>query len=507
MISVVDKELIRRLYFKQEKSIRWIARELKMSRKTIRKAILDSEEPKYNLSRRKPTPVSDAILPIVKQWLEEEKNYPRKQRYTAKRIYNRLVEEHGYEGSDSTVRKLVAKLRQESKETYIPLAFQPGTNAQCDWGTATVYLNEISTEVQLFCIRMTSSRKSFVMAFPHQRQEAFFEGHVHAFNWFGGVPITITYDNLKTAVLKVLQGKQRKEQDRFISLRSHYLFESIFCTPGRGNEKGQIENLVGYIKRNFLTPLPHVSSLEELNQMLLSQCEKYSANHNVPGSQVTIDQAWEKEKNLLLPLPNRSFDCFSFSEVKANPSQFIRYDNSYYSVPAAWAGRNLTLKAYVYRIEIYGNRQLIATHRRSYEPGEEVFSLDHYLDTLTKKPGALEHAKPFQKANLPSVYYKYLEELKRRHPRPEREFVRILLLHRTVGWDTLTKTLEEAYQENAFNFEVIHHKIERLSGKHIKLGEPLIPEKYPHLDNYKVEKPQLNQFNQLISRSIGGVLH
>ncbi|MHB8918892.1 MAG: IS21 family transposase, partial [Desulfocucumaceae bacterium] len=175
------------------------------------------------------------VRPVVKQWLEEEQaeNHP-KQRYTAGGIYKRLVEEHDYLGSESSIRRLLAQLRQKEKEVYIPLAFEPGNNAQCDWGEATIYLNGEQAKVQVFCMRLTNCRKSFVMAFPHQRQEAFFEGHVYAFNWFGGVPLTITYDNLKTAVSKILQGRTRQEQTAFISFRSHYLLRAVFCNAGRG---------------------------------------------------------------------------------------------------------------------------------------------------------------------------------------------------------------------------------------------------------------------------------
>lgn len=506
MISVVDKELIRRLFFKQEKSIRWIARELKMSRKTIRKALTDASEPRYNLTRPKSKPIADSILPIVKKWLEEEKTFAPKQRYTARGIYNKLVDEHEYQGSESTVRRIVAQIRQTEKETFIPLSFEPGSNAQCDWGTGYVYLNGEYTEIQLFCMRLTASRKSFVMAFPSQKQEAFFEGHVQALSWFGGVPATITYDNLKTAVAKVLQGRSRREQDRFISLRSHYLFESVFCTPSRGHEKGQVENLVGYIKRNFLTPMLQISSLAELNEILLDRCEKHAKNHKVPGTGLTVEKAWEEEKKMLLPLPERPFDCFSYAEVKANSSQLIRFDNNFYSVPAMWAGRILTVKAYVDRVEIYGSRQLIATHSRSYLKGEDKYSLGHYLDTLVKKPGALGNARPYQKAGLPTIYDHYFQELKQRSQYPEKEFVQILLLHRAVGWDILAKALEETHKEGIYHLEGVRHRAEKLSGKHIAVT-PLATGTHPHLDTYKVARPRLDHFDRLLSMTLGGVVH
>lgn len=506
MISVVDKEIIRRLYLKQQKSIRWIAREFKVSRKTVRKALVDGDEPKYNLTRPKPKSVTNPIRPIIQQWLQEEKQFPAKQRYTARRIFNRLVDEYDYQSSESSVRRVVAELRQAEKETYIPLTFEPGTNAQCDWGSGYVYIDDEYTEVQLFCMRMTSSRQPFVRAFPHQKQEAFFEGHVQAFNHLGGVPATITYDNLKAAVQKVLQGRTRHEQNRFTALRSHYLFESVYCAPGRGNEKGQVENLVGYVKRDFLTPIPRVKTLDELNELLLAGCTRYAAGHKVPGTDLTVEQAWAQEKKLLLPLPARPFDCFSYAEVKANKSQLVRFDNNHYSVPAMWAGRNLSVKGYVNRVEIYGQRQLVASHPRCHKRGEEIYDLDHYLDTLTKKPGALEYAKPFQKANLPAIYQQYLQELKRRHPRPEREFVHIMLLHRTVGWETLTQALEEAYRKETYHQEGVRDIAENLSGKHI-VATPLRDGKCPHLETYKVSKPKLSRFNLLLDRPPGGVMH
>ena len=507
MIGVVDKEVIRRLYFVQGKSIRWIAKELKKSRKTVRKAIADPGEPKYNLTLPKPQPVLGTIRSIVKQWLEEEKKENlKKQRYTASGIYKLLVEKHDYRGSESSVRRLLAELRQKEKEAYIPLSFEPGSNAQCDWGEAYIYLNEEYAKVQIFCMRLTSCRKSFVMAFPHQRQEAFFEGHVHAFDWFGGVPLTITYDNLKTAVLKVLQGRTRQEQTAFISFRSHYLFKSIFCNTGRGNEKGQVENLVGYALRNFFTPIPRVDSIAELNETLLLKCRKHAESHKVPGTALTIEQAWEEEKKALLTLPPKPYDCFRYAEVRVANNLLVRFENNFYSVPSLWVGRNLTIKAYVYRVEIYGNRQLVATHPRSYGKGEEAYNLDHYLDTLAQKPGALENAKTFQQANLPAIYHQYLEELRRRHPRPDREFVQILLLHRAVSWDILTRALVEAHRDKAYHLEGIRYRVEKLSGKHI-VPAPLPAGKHPHLESFKVEKPGLGHFDQLLIGRNGGVVH
>jgi len=235
MIDVVDKEIIRRYYHLQGKSMRWIARELGIARQTVKKAVQDSSPPKYKLSRPKPRPVISPIIGIVQQWLREDQDRPKKQHHTGHRIYERLVEEYDYQGSESGIRQLLGQLRRREKETFVPLEFTPGSNAQCDWCEATIIIDGKKTLARVFLLRLGNSRMPFVMAFPHQRQEAFFEGMVCAFNFWEGVPQSITYDNLKTAVFKVLKGRNRVEQNSFINFRSHYLFESRYCNPGRGN--------------------------------------------------------------------------------------------------------------------------------------------------------------------------------------------------------------------------------------------------------------------------------
>lgn len=502
MIDVVDKEIIRRLYFVQGKSMRWIARELKMSRKTVRKALNDALPPEYNLTKSKPRPVTGPIQPIVEQWLLEDQERPKKQRHTADKIYERLVEEYNYQGSKASVHMLVHKLRQKERETYIPLSFEPGTNAQCDWGTVTVILAGEPVKVELFAIRLTNSRLSFCQVFPSQRQEAFFEGHRRAFEFFGGVPLTITYDNLKTAVFKILKGRNRIEQQAFIAFRGHYLFESVYCNAGRGNEKGQVENLIGFLERNIFTPIPEADSLAELNSLLTVKCLAYAKNHQVPGKDLSIEQAFLEERKLLLPLPQRPFDCCRVLSVKASESQLVRFENNFYSVPAPFVGRSLVLKAYVDRVEIYAGHSLIAAHPRSYGTKHESLNLDHYLDTLLRKPGALTYARPFKAANLPPVYHQYLAKLKEYHAQAQKEFVKMLLLNRQCGWDNLTEALEEAYRQGIYHAEGLKHIVERLTGKYI--ATPFLPaERCSGLNNFKVERPELNKFNRLL----GGVLH
>ncbi|MEW6042482.1 MAG: hypothetical protein AB1633_13265, partial [Elusimicrobiota bacterium] len=224
----------------------------------IKKAIQDAEPPKYNLTKPKPQPVIGPIKDIVRQWVEEDQSAPPKQRHTGRRIYERLVEEYGYKGSESGIRRLLGQLRRKYRETYVPLEFSPGSNAQCDWCEATAILDGEKILVQVFLLRLGSSRMPFVMAFPHQRQEAFFEGHKQAFIFWEGVPRSITYDNLKAAVFKVLRGRNRIEQNSFIA-----------------------------------------KTWEELNALLAERCLQYAGSHKVPGTSLTVSEAWEVEKKHL----------------------------------------------------------------------------------------------------------------------------------------------------------------------------------------------------------------
>jgi transposase len=273
MITVVDRERIRRAFYVEGKSMREIAEEMRHGYWTIRKALESAEHQPYTLSQPKSAPKLDGYKAKVEALLTEEAQLPRKQRYTTHRIYELMLDE-GYSGSESNLRRYIGQRRRERRrpDIFIPLAFEPGQDAQVDWGEAEVVMAGERVTVQLFVMRLCYSRRTFVMAFPNQRQEAFFSGHVEAFHFFEGVPHTLTYDNLKTAVRRILTGRNRQEQERFVTFRSHYLFDSRFCTPGQGHEKGGVESGVGYVRRNYLVPLPVVGRYAELNEWLRQKC-------------------------------------------------------------------------------------------------------------------------------------------------------------------------------------------------------------------------------------------
>jgi transposase len=254
MIGMVDIEFIKKKHLQEGWSIRRIARVLSINRITVRKAISTKEIPRYRLTCEKPSPVIGPIKGIIEQWLKDDQTAPGKQRHTARRVYTRLVEEHQFSGSESSVRKWVRKLRGQVTEAFVPLEADAGKMGQVDWGTAEARIGGVESTVHLFVLRLRHSGVTFARAYLHETMECFLEGHKRAFEWLGGIPRTLVYDNLKTAVIRILSGPDREESTLMSALRTHYLFESAFCRPGEGHEKGSVENGVGHVRRNVRNP-------------------------------------------------------------------------------------------------------------------------------------------------------------------------------------------------------------------------------------------------------------
>ena len=367
MHKMVDKEYIRKLYHMEGWSIRRISRQLPVSRPTIRKMLLDSEIPKYNLTKPRPSPVMDEFRPILQQWLLADQSAPPKQRHTAARMYERLRDEYGFTGAESTVRRVVSQLRKSVPECFIPLAAVPGEQFQVDFGHALVNINGIETKVCLFCMKLKYSHVPFVWAFPTERLEAFLEGHVLGFEYYGGVAEQGLYDNAKTQVVKMLEGPLREEHEWFSSLRSHYLFNSHFCRPRRGNEKGAVENLVKYVRQHVLVPVPFFYSWNELNEKLLQWCEKEKLRHL---------SLWEEEQSALRELPSTRFCAARPQVAQVSSYSLVTVDRNRYSVPSDFVGQNLLAKAYVDRIDILSRDQVIASHKRHYGRGHTSLQLE-----------------------------------------------------------------------------------------------------------------------------------
>lgn len=442
---------------------------------------------------------------VIDKLLAEEAKLPAKQRYTSQKLYT-LVKEEGYRGSQSALRRYVGQQRQASKrpELFIPLAYDPGQDAQVDWGEAWVEMAGEKREVQLFVLRLCYSRKTFVMAFPTQRQEAFFAGHVAAFHYIEGVPHTLVYDNLKTAVKRILEGHNRQEQERFVTFRSHYLFASRFCRPGVGSDKGGVEHGVGYVRRNFLTPLPQVAGFTELNAYLLRQCQA-DDERRVERQPQTIGVAWMAEKPYLLPLPDWDLACCASREVTLNPYGQVVFETNRYSVPADKARRQLTLKAYPFHLEILADHEVIARHGRCYERQQDILNPLHYLSLLAQRPGAFEHAAPLRqwRATWPPLYETLLTSLRQRQAENQavREFIRILQLHQELPDALIQEAIRQALAENIAHLEGVTFCLHRLQDE-TPAVPPLDLSAQPQLTSIGQQPVCLSRYNQLLSEVV-----
>lgn len=504
MISVEQRERIRRAYFLEHKSMRQIARDLGHSRETVRKAIDESEPGQYTLKQARKAPVLGPFKARIEELLAENERLPRKQRYTGQKIYQ-LVQAEGYEGAESTVRGYVAQCRRAKRrpQTYIPLEFDPGTDAQVDWGEAQVIMGGEQVRVQLFMMRLCYSRRLFVMAFPRQKQEAFFEGHVQAFRYFEGVPHRISYDNLKAAVERVLTGRNRQEQRSFILFRSHYLFESHFCTPGQGHEKGRVEEGVGFARRNYLVPLPKVASFAELNGHLLAHCLA-DDQRRVDRQKMTVGEAWQLEKSELLSRPEHDFDCCASRMVTRNGFSQVEFETNRYSVPADQSYQQLVLKAYPFQIKVIHLDQVIAEHPRCYERQQDILDPLHYLPLLEQRPGAFDHAQPIRRwrATWPPIYERLLAQLRTRWPegRGVREFIRILKLHQAYPAEQVVQAVEQALAYQCAHADGVQVCLEQLLHPDPR-PIPIDLSQWPQLKAVDHRRPDLHRYDKLLAGS------
>ena len=387
MLSAEEHEQIRRAYFLDHHSVRHIARTLHRSGRTITKALFPHPTPLASPRRPRQAPIFGPYQARVEALLVQNEQLPRKQRCTAHKIYE-LLRAEGYTGCESLIRAFKATWQRQRHppDTFLPLQFEPGQDAQVDWGEAQAIIAGVQQRVQLFVMRLCFSRRIFVMAFPSQKQESFFYGHVCAFAQFGGVPTRLSYDNLATAVkLAFDHGRTRHENRTFVTFRSHYLFASHFCTPGEGHEKGGVESTVGYVRRNFLVPLPDVPSFDALNLHLLHAC-LHDDQRTVARTPVTIGDAWEEERPFLMPLPAFAYDCCEVATAHLTPYSQATFETNRYSVPVQHARRDVTVKAYPFHVEILDHTTPLARHPRCYDREQDIFDPLHYLALLEQRP-------------------------------------------------------------------------------------------------------------------------
>lgn len=448
-------ERIRRDARDEGLSIRALADKHKVHRRTVRQALADAVPP----PRKPPERVAPVLGPhvdTVRRWLTDDLTAPRKQRHTARRIWQRLIEEKGVTVAESSVRALVRELKVEvgldRRQVSVPQTHAPGEEAEVDFGEFTAVIAGVVERLWMFVLRLSHSGKAVHIAYANQAQESFLDGHVRAFELLGGVPTgMIRYDNLKPAVIRVLLGRERWENERFVALRSHYGYDSFYCQPGidGAHEKGGVEGEIGRFRRGHLTPVPHVPSLAALNEALAA-ADARDEGRRIAARTETVGAAAARELPLLRPLPVAAFDPAQTLSCRVDTKARICVRQSYYSVPAGLAGRRVEARLGATSIVVRADGGVVAEHVRSLHKGTEDLVLDHYLEVLTRKPGALAGATALASARasgtFTATHQRFWDAARKAlgDAAGTRALIGVLLLHRTLPAAAVTAGMAAA---------------------------------------------------------------
>lgn len=395
----IDLELYQQIrYLKniEGMSQRAIAKKLDISRTTVSKYCDGSQVPweRKPYMKRPTTVITQEITDFINQCFEEDNDHGhKKQKHTAHRIYTRLVDEYKFSGSESTIRRVVRQLRDPLNDSHVPLEFDPAEAAQIDFGTAYIYLNGKQTKIKLFCMRQCFSCAIYIQAFLAENEECFLEGHIGAFEFFGGVPKRLIFDNAKVAVKEGLGAYVTKETQRYKELQAHYAFTTDYCNPRKGNEKGLVENLVGFGRRNFLVPMPRVSSLDEVNSLLLEQCKKYM-NHCIQGSTLSVGDNFFLDQKALTTLPVYAYNPQKVFYTSPNSYGLITHATNKYSVPTSLSGKEVLIKVSANKVNVYYKGESVAQHDRCYTKNQKIYDIRHYISLLEAKKRAVFNAAP-----------------------------------------------------------------------------------------------------------------
>lgn len=458
MYAVENYAAVRQFVFIEGKSRREASRVFGLSRDTVARMCRFSVPPGYTRTKAPLKPKLGPLLPVIEAILAADKQAPPKQRHTAKRIFERLRDEHGYTGGYTAVKDYVKVAKGLARETFVPLAHPPG-HAQVDFGEAIRVIGGVRQKLHVFFMDLPHSDAPFIKAYPAETTEAFLDGHVSAFAFFGGIPQSILYDNTTLAVARILGDGTRARTQAFTGLVSHYLFRDRFGRPGKGNDKGKVEGLVKNGRRRFLTPVPSAASYEALNAKLEGHCRtdqtRCAGRHTQTiGDRLNVDLA------LFRPLPAGTFEPCEKRTARVSSTSLVRYRSNDYSVPTIYGFRDVIVKGFVDEVVILIGADEIARHRRSYERGGFICDPLHYLALIEQKPGALDQAAPLQGWELPPQFADLRRLLEARMGnRGKREFIQVLRLLEAFPTATVASAVTDAIRLGAPGFDAVKQLI------------------------------------------------
>jgi len=449
---------VRHAVIVQGMSRREAARVFGIDRRTVDKMVAFSVPPGYRRTKPVRRPKLGGFTGIIDQILEADQALPKKQRHTSKRIFERLRDEHGFTGGITIVKDYIRVVRERQREVFVPLSHPPG-HAQVDFGEAVGVIGGVERKIHFLAMDLPHSDACFVKAYPGETTEAFCDGHVSAFAFFGGVPQSILYDNTKIAVARILGDGRRQRTRVFGELVSHYLFEDRFGRPGKGNDKGKVEGLVGYARRNFMVPRPRFASFDDLNAWLEERCRQRMADR-LRGKAETIGERMQRDVAAFQALPAVDYDACDRRTARVSSLSLVRYRGNDYSVPTAYGHREVLVRGYVHEVVIACGSEIIARHQRSWDREDFIFNPLHYLALIEQKPNALDQAAPLASWELPQCFVTIRRLLEARMGRQgKREFVQILRLMETFSLDDVAAGIDSALERGTIGFDAVKHLV------------------------------------------------